>query len=524
MDRHRHSITTSDNREASRSSGNGIIHRHANARMIEHVLLIWLDNHINEENDIECQSILVNLRSVVTTKTFIDGKTCVEFINNIKNDKVCMIISGSLGQNMVPYVHPISNVDSIYIFCRNKSLHEVWTKEWPKIKGIHINIKPICEALKPIVKQCEENSVSINFMSTNNNTSNNDSDEMNPSFLFMRTLKEIIMDTNFDENQFQQLVNYCRDILANNENDLKNVDLLEKNYNELTPIWWFTNEYFLYSMVNRGLRSVDMNIIIKMSVFIRDLHYQIERLHKEQFTESGISNNFTVYHGQGVPKLIFEQMAKTKSGFISFTSFLCASTDRRISFDFAHRAVTNSDLIGIFFVITIDPSKTRTSFAFINDISQFEGKDEVLFPMHTIFSIRGIQSMGENNRLFQVDLTLLDGNNEDLRVLNNRIREETFPDLKGWNRLGQLLIKMEQVDKARQMYDSLLKQTTDESVKKDIYHQLGKIKDHQMTFQEAIELHEKTIKTYEKTLPSNHPHLEKWRKNLEVIKKKLVIK
>jgi hypothetical protein len=275
-------------------------------------------------------------------------------------------------------------------------------------------------------------------------------------------------------------------------------------------------------MLQRGLRVIDINIIINMSFFICDLYYQIERLHKEQFNELGMNNNFTVYHGQGLSKSTFEEMAKTKNGFISFTSFLCASTDRRISFDFAHRAVTNPALIGIFFVITIDPSKTKTSFAFINTISQFEGKDEVLFPMHTIFSIRGIQSMGENNRLFQVDLTLSDDHNEELRALNNRIQEETFPNSKGWDRLGQLLIKMEQFDKAQQIYNFLLKQTTNESVKKHIEYQLGKIKDHQMTSQKTVAFDEKSSEFSEKSLSPNHFPFGKLRKSFKEFTKKLL--
>ena len=59
-----------------------------------------------------------------------------------------MIISGALGQHIVPVVHNMSQVDSIFIFCSNKQYHEQWTKEWSKIKGVFTKITPICEALK----------------------------------------------------------------------------------------------------------------------------------------------------------------------------------------------------------------------------------------------------------------------------------------------------------------------------------------------------------------------------------------
>jgi hypothetical protein len=470
------------NRGISHYLKNLIIHRHANARMVQIVLLIWLDHTIDEENDDDCRNTLTQLRHVVSNiKTFIDDGKCIEFINNIHDEKVCIIISGSLGRYIVPRLHYMPQIDSIFIFCSNIQLHELWSKEWPKIKGVFTEVFPICEALKHTVQQCEQNSISINFVMTNGDVFNKNFNEINPSFIFTQILKEIISTIKFDNNDIKQFIDYCRNILADNENELKNVDILERKYHDTTPILWYTYECFLYPMLNRGLRLMDINIITKMGFFISDLHSQIEQLHNKQFHKSDSDNTFTVYHGQSLSKVAFEQMMKTKNGLISFDTLLCASKDRRISFNFAHHAVINLDLVGIFFIMTIDPCKSTTPFAFINKVSHLEGKDEVLFPMNTVFRIREIESMGENNRLFQVDLTLTDDNDEDLRMVTNLIREETFPNLKGWDRLAQLLIKMNQLYKAQEIYNIMLEQTTNESEKENIYHQLEKIKDNQLS-------------------------------------------
>jgi uncharacterized protein YrrD len=70
--------------------------------------------------------------------------------------------------------------------------------------------------------------------------------------------------------------------------------------------------------------------------------------------------------------------------------------------------------------MTIDPSKSTTPFASINGVSYFPAEDEVLFSMHTVFRIQDIKSIGENQRLIQVDLTLTDENDDkDLRQLTN---------------------------------------------------------------------------------------------------------
>jgi hypothetical protein len=94
--------------------------RRPNIRMVQNVILIWLDNSIEEDNT-DCQNILTQFRRTVNdVNTFADGDQCIQFINNITNNKACMIISGYLGQHIVPRVHNMSQVDSIFIFCGNK--------------------------------------------------------------------------------------------------------------------------------------------------------------------------------------------------------------------------------------------------------------------------------------------------------------------------------------------------------------------------------------------------------------------
>ena len=107
--------------------------------------------------------------------------------------------------------------------------------------------------------------------------------------------------------------------------------------------------------------------MIKMGFFIGDLHRQIDQLHKEQFPDRYSSATFSVFRGQGMSKKDFEQMKKTKGGLMAFNSFLSTSKVRDVSLQFARRALSNRDLAGILFVVTIDPSQSTTLFASIND-------------------------------------------------------------------------------------------------------------------------------------------------------------
>jgi tetratricopeptide (TPR) repeat protein len=495
---------------ASATSKGATACRRANIKMVQNVLLIWLDANIDEENSADCRNTVTQLQRVVNNiKTFTDGEACIEFINTINNNKACMIISDSLGQHIVPRMHNMFQVDSIFIFCSNKTHHEEWTKDWSKIKGVFTEITPICEALKKATKQCEHNAIPISFMATSSDVSKKKLDQLDCSFMYTQILKDILLTIKFEQKHINEFIEQCREQFADIEEELINVEKLERLYHKKTPIWWYTCQSFLYPMLNSALRLMDVDVIIKMGFFIGDLYRQLEQLHSEQFNGDQSDTTFTVYRGQGMSTEHFEQMEKTKGGLMAFNNFLSTSKVRDVSFHFANNALTNPDLVGILFVMTINPSVSTTPFASIVDVGYYgDEEDEVLFSMHTVFRIRDIKSIDDSHRLYQVDLTLTSDNDKDLCLLTDRIRKET-EESTGWNQLGELLLKLGQAEKAQQVYEVLLKETTKDIEKARIYYQIGCAKIDLGKYKEALTFYEKSLTIRQQLLPPNHPDLAK---------------
>ncbi|CAF1239691.1 unnamed protein product [Adineta steineri] len=504
--------TKASTKHVSNFSKDAIANRRMNMQRMQNVLLIWLDNNINE-NNADCSNTIKQLKRIVNNiNTFTDGDQFVEFIETITNNKVCMIVSGSLGKHIVPHVHDMSQLDTIFIFCSNREWHKQWAKEWPKIKGVFTDITSICDALKQASLQCEQNATSISFVASNKKL-----DQLDPSFMYSQILKEILLTINFEEKHFKEFITYCREVYDDDENELKNVNQLQKTYKNNISIWWYTWDAFLYRMLNQALRLMDVDMIIRMGFFINDLHCDIQRLHSEQFDNQQSGKTFTVYRGQGLSKEDFTEMTKTKGGLLSFNNFLSTSKDRNVSIHFAQQAATNPDLVGILFVMSVNSTYSTTPFAAVTDVSYFHTEDEVLFSMHTIFRIGDIKPMDGNNHLYKVNLTLTSDNDQDLRTLTDRIRQETFLDATGWDRLGELLIKMGQFNKAEEVYEVLLHQTTDENDKASIYNQLGSTRYNQGEYPEALEYYEKSLAIKQKTLPSNHLSLSSSYNNIGLV-------
>jgi hypothetical protein len=201
-----------------------------NACMVQNFLVVWLDGNIDENND-DYQHSIVKLREISNTvNTFTDVDECISFIKDIKTQKIFMISSGALGQTTVPIVHDMTQVDTIYIVCGDKVRHQNWVQQWSKIQGVFTDITPICEALKEAVHKCDQNTISISFVSTSGDATGKNLDQLDQSFMYTQILKEILLTIDFEQQHFMEFTTYCRKEFNGNPAELKNIGKLEEEY------------------------------------------------------------------------------------------------------------------------------------------------------------------------------------------------------------------------------------------------------------------------------------------------------
>ncbi|CAF1278495.1 unnamed protein product [Rotaria sordida] len=462
-------------------------------RIIQNFLLVWLDANVDESKE-DFQNSLKHLRRIVASiTTFTDAQQCFDYLSGITKEKAFMIVSGSLGQKFVPEMEAIPQLESVYVFCGNQSYHEQWANKVPKIKGVYTKIEPICKALEIDRQQCDQAMISVSF------------NGLDPLFMYTQLLKEALLEIEDDDTKsLKELARYCReqdDIL---EDKIKQV---ENEYRNHTPIWWYTAQTFIYPMLNRGLRVMNVDIIMKLGFFIRHLHNHITELHHEQ--ENNMPKHFQVFRGQSLSLEDFEKMKKTKGGLMSFNNFLSTSRNRNISLErFARPATKKPNSVGILFIMNIDTTickNSLTPFAEVSQVGYYKNKEEeILFATHTIFRIDHIERIEDKNtdRLWQVNLTLVGNQDDDFNKLTAHLREE-FKKYIGWERLGFILFKLGEYPKSEQLYQILLAKATSDRDKAAYNHQLGSTYDSMGDYSQALSYYEKSLNTYKKILPPN---------------------
>jgi hypothetical protein len=95
--------------------------------------LLWLDAAVNssEENRQAQQQLRATINHVIT---FEDANRCQQYIRSIcAHDRLVLIVSGQLGQEVVPSIHQMRQLSSIYVYCMNKERNEKWAKNFTKV-------------------------------------------------------------------------------------------------------------------------------------------------------------------------------------------------------------------------------------------------------------------------------------------------------------------------------------------------------------------------------------------------------
>ncbi|CAF4523009.1 unnamed protein product, partial [Rotaria sp. Silwood2] len=477
--------------------------------IIQNFLLVWLDAQIDESTNDFYNSIKHLRQTVNTIEIFDDENECINYITQIENEKAFFIISGALCQSVVPRVHQLNQLYSVYVFCRQPSKYEEWAKNWPKVKSIVTEITSICDSVRQLARQCDEDSVRISAIKSLN--------QIEPSFIYTQLFKEVILEINFDQKkEIQALVQYVRKKYDGDDNQLKIIDEFATEYRDDAdgnnrPIWWYTRECFTYSMLNKALGVLQVDTLLKMGIFMRDLHRNIIKLHDKQMNEAfdDSQQTLTVYRGKTMSKEDFENKIK-QDGLMSFNNFLSTSDNRAVALDFILKGLKSADpkKVGVLFEMTIDQKTSSTAFARVDGISFFPTENEILFTTHTVFRIQQIKEIEvDKMKINQVKLTLTNENDsQQFNALKQHLRDEITGT--GWQQMAYLLWKLGENEKAEQMYTLLLlDESSNDKDKSYLYNQLGLIKDGQGDYSKAIEFYERALEIRQKTISENSSDL-----------------
>ncbi|CAF0891158.1 unnamed protein product [Didymodactylos carnosus] len=307
-----------------------------------------------------------------------------------------------------------------------------------------------------------------------------------------------------DESKMEMLTE-CESYYRDNAKELEKINDFRLNYSSDAAVSWYTRDSFVYRLLNKALRTRDIDIIFKFRFFIGDLYRQLQNEYSEfmeRFTDD--EHFLTVYRGQHLKADELQELKDNIDRLISMNTFISTTCDKGVASILAGDGSLSPILESILFEIQINTSIDTKPYANIKELSVMNDEDEVLFSPGTIFRIKSVEK-AKGMGIWSVKLLLHRDSDEQLKMLSKQIREETDgpSDL---NTLAHLLIQMGEYAKAERYFGRLINDTSpNDPLMGAVYNNIGLVYKYQGEYSKALKYYEQTLEIHLKTMGTNHP-------------------
>ena len=218
------------------------------------------------------------------------------------------------------------------------------------------------------------------------------------------------------------------------------------DYEEEKVFEWYSKDSFVYRLLNKALRTLNIDLLFLCRFLLQDLESQLT-LHQER-------SPVRVYRGQRLSRKELEDFANEKNQYISTTSILSTSLRRDVAEIYLtkeHNNTDESDEVSVIFQIEADPNLPGgvKSFANIAQFSQFPIEEEIVFMAGCIFRVIEVKI---TELFFTVRMELCSNEENSLKTLFEVLRREYMGDNlteekeMSINSFGIVLYKMKEYD------------------------------------------------------------------------------
>jgi tetratricopeptide (TPR) repeat protein len=363
----------------------------------EQITLIWLDNQLGQTSQFAddfhiTEEMFRELNDYVLL--FSSESECLAHIESIKSETILLIVAGSSASpNLLEKTHSMRHIDSIFIFCQNKETYEplLLNKDYHKLIGVFDERAVLASNITRSVELVDKQSAIFSLYNTDKQKSARNLSRESGSFIFLQLVKQVLqkMLSNKEaiETSKQEMLDKCRLYYRGNKKAMEEIDKFEREYTSDQAIKWYTADSFLYKLINKALRTEDIDALYTYRFYIVDLCTCLAEQSKDLYDST---SNIHVYRGVKMSQKEIERLRESVSHLISVNGYFSTSRQLKVSEVYAGIGSTNisNDLNSVVFDIEVDLEQyPEIILADVRHLSKFKDEDEVLFDIGTVFKI-----------------------------------------------------------------------------------------------------------------------------------------
>lgn len=427
------------------------------SRLLLNTSLYWFYTP-SEIHDIENDpAINDKLNDVITDVDFFtEINSCIDYLTDEKDRKIFLVISSSIDEDIIPQLQRISQLIAIYIYGSRDAMFAGRMAAFGKVRGVYTIVDAICEDLQNALRSANQDAISMSFVQSHDENNTIDLDHVDPSFMYARFFKTIILKTHYNDSSRADLISLWRETHGDNKAALSFFEDFKKNYAAIDAIRWYSQSIYLYSVLNQALRTLDARVIVAMGFFIQDLHRAIEGLQMQQNIRS---QPLTVYRGQKLTFSDFQRLKQSIGSILSFNCFLSTTLDRNVAIQFTSGSGNRDGCVSIVFQIEIINDNTQdVKLANITRFSKHPEESEVLLSMPTFYEVNSLEQDPHDKEIFNILLKTSTRKLDSFESMIHRLAEEYQLGEKALGMPG-LLHRLGYHHEAERMYKDMILET-----------------------------------------------------------------
>ncbi|UJR13025.1 hypothetical protein I4U23_000052 [Adineta vaga] len=447
--------------------------------------IVWLKNPNQNEEIIDELDIQI----------FDSNDELFDFLTEIQTNNIFLIINRSKLQHILSFLDDLIQIIFIYIFIEDTEIYDVTSILDTKrtIRKISNNKDELFRSIHEDILICEKGFLLTNTFDLFIAEQSTDHTK-NTTFIWYHLLINTLFDLGvYHQTAKTDLVNYCREQCKNNDSNQRKITEFENQYKSTDAIRWYTHDSFIYRLLNKALRTRDIDAIFKFRFFIIDFQNQLELFYNEEYMEFITF----VYRDQAISDIELKKLKKSIGKFISINTYFSASINKVVALEYALH--TSSILFEIDMKNVLSIKNKRIRPVYVQDKSYFPDELEVIFPIGSTFKV---DSIDIDNSPRRIRLILTEDEDYERIVL--------FADL---------LISMGDYDKAKQYLQILIEElhrSNDMINNGYAYCSMGKIYDANGDYNCALVWFNKALNLIEKDNAFCARYIFIWQNHIEI--------
>ena len=384
----------------------------------------------------DCQQLLIDLRKISKENIydFDNMDQYLNFLQTNENHQIFVIISGVLGEMHRDLLVSMSQVQYIYVFCLDSLKHGEWANEIQKVRGVFDNKTDLLTCLHDDIKVFANR---WGFMDEHSFQK-----AWHVSGRLYHLLMKILIVLPQAPNAWDLMLQECRSFYRQHPGMLQKIDDYEKNYHPDQAINYYSQDNFLYRIINCALRTRNIDIIGKFQPYISDLYKQLNKCYQDSMRTHMKKNSWkpiqVVYRGQYMKETELEQLSgccRSRNSYVFLNAFGSTSLDPEIAMGFIEcnrpgwiRCLFEIIIMYDYYKINI--LRSSQQFVDITSFTVIQNEKEVLFNVGSLFQLKHIAKLTAQGDWILIvlelvfDMTGFDPNWSPLMARINREKDD----------------------------------------------------------------------------------------------------